>query len=87
MTYPISSDDNGINIKPELMEKEKLYHYVFKDKVLLLFKDSQDFLNCYEIEEEDLVNQVKNSKSDEEVEKIFEKYQSNVMTQKLNKRQ
>ena len=74
MTYPISSDDNGINIKPELMEKEKLYHYVFKDKVLLLFKDSQDFLNCYEIEEEDLVNQVKNSKTDEEVEKIFEKY-------------
>jgi hypothetical protein len=74
MAYPVSSDDNGINIKPELMEKEKLYHYVFKDKVLLLFKDSQDFLNCYEIEEEDLVNQVKNSKTDEEDEKIFEKY-------------
>ncbi len=74
MAYPVSSDDNGISIKPELMEKEKLYHYVFKDKVLLLFKDSQDFLNCYEIEEEDLVNQVKNSKTDEEVEKIFEKY-------------
>ena len=74
MAYPVSSDDSGINIKPELMEKEKLYHYVFKDKVLLLFKDSQDFLNCYEIEEEELVNQVKNSKTDEEVEKIFEKY-------------
>jgi len=74
VTYPVSSDDNGINIKPELMEKEKLYHYVFKDKVLLLFKDSQDFLNCYEIEEEELVNQVKNAKTDEEVEKIFEKY-------------
>jgi hypothetical protein len=47
MTYPVSSDDNGLNIKPELMEKEKLYHHVFKDKVILLFKDSQDFLNCY----------------------------------------
>ncbi|MFB5604807.1 MAG: hypothetical protein ACE5R5_02475 [Nitrosarchaeum sp.] len=74
MVYPVSSDDNGITIKPELMEKEKLYHYLFKNKVLLLFKDSQDFLNCYEIEEEDLVNQVKNSKNDDEVEKIFEKY-------------
>ena len=74
MVYPISSDDNGLNIKPELMEKEKLYHHVFKDKVLLLFKDSQDFLNCYEIEDVELVNQVKNSKSDDEVEKIFEKY-------------
>ena len=74
MAYPVSSDDNGLNIKQELMEKEKLYHYVFKNKVLLLFKDSQDFLNCYEIEEEDLVNQVKNSKNDDEVEKIFEEY-------------
>ena len=74
MTYPVSSYHNILNIKPELMEKEKLYHYVFKNKVLLLFKDSQDFLNCYEIEEEDLVNQVKNSKNDDEVEKIFEEY-------------
>ena len=39
-----------------------------------MFKDSQEFLNCYEIEEEDLVNQIKNSKSDEDVEKIFESY-------------
>jgi hypothetical protein len=74
MVYPVSSDDNGIHIKPELMEKEKLYHHVFKNKVLLLFKDSQDFLNCYEIEEVDLVNQVKNSKNDDEIEKIFEEY-------------
>ena len=74
MVYPVSSDDNGINIKPELMEKEKLYHHVFKNKVLLIFKDSQDFLNCYEIEEEDLVNLVKNSKNDDEIERIFEEY-------------
>ena len=74
MDYPISSDDNDISIKPELMEKEKLYHYVFKNKILLLFKDSQDFLNCYEIEEEDLVNRVKDSKNDDEAEKIFEEY-------------
>ena len=56
VVYPVSSDDNGINIKPELMEKEKLYHYVFNNKVLLLFKDSQDFLNCYEIEEENWID-------------------------------
>ncbi len=83
MVYPISSDDNGINIKPELMENEKLYHYLFKNKVLLLFKDSHDFLNCYEIEEEDLVNQVKDSKNDEEVEKVFEEYVQR-QSQKLN---
>lgn len=70
---PISVSDNGVNLKPELMEKEKLYHCIFKNKIILVFKDSQDFLNCYEIEEESLVNKVKNSKN-EDVAKIFEEY-------------
>jgi len=72
--YPVMANDDGIKIKPEQMEKERLYHCVFKNKVILLYKDSQDFLNCYEIEEEELVNQIKNSKNDEEIEKIFEDY-------------
>jgi len=72
--YPLTSNPDGIKIKPEHMEKEHLYHCIFKNKVLLVYKDSQDFLNCYEIEEEDLVNQIKNSTNDEEVEKIFEEY-------------
>ena len=73
MDYPVSIDENGVNLKPEKMEKEKLYHCIFKNKVILVFKDSQDFLNCYEIEEEDLVNQVKNSNGDE-LEKLLEDY-------------
>jgi len=72
--YPVTANDDGIKIKPENMEKEHLYHCVFKNKVLLLYKDSQDFLNCYEIEEEELVNQIKNSKNDEEIENFFEEY-------------
>jgi hypothetical protein len=72
--YPISSDDNGIKIIPELMEKEKLYYYIFKNKAFLLFKDSQDFLNCFEIEEENLVNQLKSIKNNNEIEKVLEKY-------------
>jgi hypothetical protein len=74
MSYPISSDENGIKIRPELMEKEKLYHHILQNKVLLLFKDSQDFLNCYEIEEETLVNQLKNGKNDDEIEEILQTY-------------
>ena len=73
MDYPVSIDENGVNLKPEKMEKEKLYQCIFKNKVILVFKDSQDFLNCYEIEEEDLVNQVKNS-NDDELEKLLEDY-------------
>ena len=55
MDYPVSADENGVNLKPEKMEKEKLYHCIFKNKAMLVFKYSQYFLNCYEIEQEDLV--------------------------------
>ena len=71
--YPVSQKDNGIKIQPEKMEKEKLYHCIFKDKVLLFYKDVQDVLNCYEIEEEDLIQKIKTA-SDDDIEKILEDY-------------
>ena len=74
MTNPITADGDGIKIKPELMEKEKLYHCIFQDKVLLVYKDSQDILNCYEIEEKELVEKVKQNSSNDNLEKIFEEY-------------
>ncbi len=74
MDYPVSADDNGVNLKPEKMEKEKLYHCIFKNKAFLIFKDLQDVLNCYEIEEEDLVEQIRKCTNDDELEKLFEDY-------------
>ncbi len=74
MDYPVSADENGLNLKPEKMEKEKLYHCIFKNKAFLIFKDSQDVLNCYEIEHEDLVKQIKKCNNDDELEKLFKDY-------------
>ena len=74
MDYPLSADENGVNLKPEKMEQEKLYHCIFKNKAILIFKDSQDVLNCYEIEEAKLVEQIRNCNDDNELEKIFEDY-------------
>ncbi len=74
MDYPVSADENGVNLKPEKMEKEKLYHCIFKNKAFLIFKDSQDVLNCYEIEQEDLVEQIRKCTTDDELEKLFEGY-------------
>ena len=74
MDYPVSADENGVNLKPEKMEKEKLYHCIFKNKAFLVFKDSQDVLNCYEIEEADLVEQIRKCTTDDELEKLFEGY-------------
>lgn len=74
MDYPLSSDENGVNLKPEKMEQEKLYHCIFKNKAILIFKDNQDVLNCYEIEEPALVEQIKQCNNSENLEKIFEEY-------------
>ena len=56
------------------MEIDKLYHCVFKDKVLLFFKDQNDMLNCYEIDEKELVDSIKQSVSPDEVERILQKF-------------
>lgn len=70
---PVLVEKDGIKIRPEHMEKEKLYHCVFNNKVLIFYKDAQEFLNCYEIEEAELVEKIKTCKNDE-VEKLFEEY-------------
>ena len=74
MDYPLSSDEKGLKIIPELMEKEKMYYCLHNEKVLLVFKDSQEFLNCYEIEEEELVFAVKKCTTPEGIEKEIETY-------------
>ncbi len=74
MDYPVSVDKNGVNMKPEKMEKEKLYHCIFNNKAILIFKDSQDVLNCYEIEEQDLVEKIKKCVNDADLQTLFEDY-------------
>ena len=44
MTDAISVNDDGVKLKPEIMEKEKLYHCVFNNKIILAFKDHKIFL-------------------------------------------
>ncbi len=74
MSYPIISEKDGIKIKPELMEAEKLYHCVFQDKVMLVYKDNMEVLHCYEIEEKELVDNVKSCSNPDDIEKIFQEY-------------
>lgn len=81
---PVSVEKDGIKIRPELMEKEKLYHCIFNNKVLIFYKDEQDLLNCYEIEESELVEKIKTCKNDD-AEKLFEEYIEQEKLKTLNK--
>ncbi|MEM4391986.1 MAG: hypothetical protein QXG67_04290 [Candidatus Nitrosotenuis sp.] len=76
MAYPVSSTDDGIKIKPELMEKEKMYYCFHNNKLLLVYKDEQDFLNCYEIEEPEIVSRVTGQTNHDEIEKLIDEYLS-----------
>ncbi|MGQ0794949.1 MAG: hypothetical protein ACT4N5_02030 [Nitrosopumilaceae archaeon] len=74
MDYPVVAQPEGVKINPEKMEIDKLYHCIFKDKVLLFFKDQSDMLNCYEIDEHDLVDSIKRCSFPEELETILQKF-------------
>ena len=73
MESPIEVNDDGVKLKPEIMEPEKFYHCIFKEKVILVFKDHQEFLNCFEIEESDIVEKIKSSK-DGDIHSVLESY-------------
>ena len=73
MSYPLSSEKDGIKIKPEKMQPETLYHCIFQDKIMLVYKDHNEILNCYEINESEIVSKVKVS-NEVDIEKILEEY-------------
>ena len=73
MSYPLSSEKDGIKIQPDKMQPETLYHCVFQNKVMLVYKDQNEILNCYEIDDNEIVSKVKEA-NDVGIEKILEEY-------------
>jgi hypothetical protein len=71
--YPIVAESDGIKIKTEKMEVDKLYYCIYQDKILLFYKEQNDMLNCYEIAEKEVVEEVKQSQSDD-IENILQQY-------------
>jgi hypothetical protein len=51
MESPVQSESGGIKLRPENMAVDKLYHCIHEDKVFLFYKDEQDILHCYEVED------------------------------------
>ncbi|HET7336826.1 MAG TPA: hypothetical protein VFJ23_02920, partial [Candidatus Nitrosotalea sp.] len=69
----IAVEPEGVKIRSEKMEVDKLYYCIYQEKILLFYKEQNEMLNCYEIAEKDVVEEVKQSKS-EDIEKILQKY-------------
>jgi hypothetical protein len=73
MSYPITVEPEGIKIRSEKMEIDKLYYCLYQEKILLFFKEQNEMLNCYEITEKDVVEEVEHSQS-EEIENILKRF-------------
>ncbi len=71
--YPIVVESEGVKIRSEKMEVDKLYYCIYQEKVLLFYKEKNEMLNCYEIAEKDVVDVVKQSQT-EDIEKILQQY-------------
>ena len=73
MDYPIVVESEGVKIRSEKMEIDKLYYCVYQEKILLFYKEQNEMLNCYEIAEKDVVDEVKQSQTDD-IENILQRY-------------
>jgi DNA-binding Lrp family transcriptional regulator len=71
--YPIVVESEGVKIRSEKMEVDKLYYCIYQEKILLFYKEQNEMLNCYEITEKDVIAEVKQSQSDD-IENILRHY-------------
>lgn len=74
MEDAVTVDEEGPKIRPELMETERIYHCIHKGVALLFFVDEQQFLNCYEIDEPELVEKIKTC---DNIEDALAEYRAN----------
>jgi hypothetical protein len=70
--YPIIAKEDGIVIKAEKMEVDKIYPCVYHDKVYLFFKDEHELLNCYEVEDSEAAEAIKANPDSNAVKTILE---------------
>ena len=69
---PVESRKEGIIIRNELIEKDKIYTCIHEGRVFLFFKNELGLLNCYEVQDEDVANKIKANPDSESVKKILQ---------------
>jgi hypothetical protein len=72
LDYPITAQPDGIKLKPEKMVTDQLYHCIFEEKVFLFYKDHDELLHCYEVQDRVVTKEISENPGD--IEKILKKY-------------
>src|SRR4026208_1665109 len=72
LEYPVIVQPDGIKLQPEKMVIDQLYHCIFEKRVFLFYKDEQELLHCYEVDNPMAVKEI--SENPMEIENILRKY-------------
>jgi len=73
---PVTVNSDGVKLKPEKMIINQLYHCIFENKVFLFYKDEDELLHCYEVEDPNAVKEISAKPAD--LETILIKYSHNM---------
>jgi hypothetical protein len=72
LDYPVTAQADGIKLQPEKMVIDQLYHCIFEEKVFLFYKDQDELLHCYEVQEPSVTKKI--SESPDDIEDILKQY-------------
>jgi len=72
LDYPIIVQSDGIKLQPEKMTVDQLYHCIFEDKIFLFYKDEEELLHCYEVENPSATKEILDNPAD--IENILKRY-------------
>lgn len=70
--YPVIVKEDGIVVKPKMMKNDEIYHCIYRDKLYLFFKDEQELLNCYEVEDKEAMEAIKANPDSDSIRNILE---------------
>jgi hypothetical protein len=72
LDYPVIVQSDGIKLQPEKMTIDQLYHCIFEDKIFLFYKDEEELLHCYEVENLSATKEILDNPAD--IENILKRY-------------
>ena len=61
MEYPVIVEKDGIKIKPENMIVDNMYYCIYDNKVYIFYKDEENLMHCYEVDDPLVVQEIINN--------------------------
>jgi hypothetical protein len=58
---PVIVEKDGIKIKPENMIVDKMYYCIYDNKVYIFYKDEENLMHCYEVDDPPVVQEIINN--------------------------